>query len=736
VALSIVTPNYKQVVTSDYNAYWVPNGSIGSLSNLSTEGFSIPSPPMAKTLNQWRALTGLDMNSVEGNMVPEFVSTTPGSENLHIQPNVVGSIVGNRGVVIAALTTDIDGNPRGASSVAGRYDIGADEFTGRVNNFDLMAEDISAPYGYRASTGQYSDAEYIMSDSLVPFVARIRNFGGSPIAAGTVIGDISYLQPVNGSAVGVISRQTLYSPVDVSQSQTVSFGTFMPMTLRELGLTDPFYGSNPNVTPVYRLRVTTGTDDVLGNNVYTKFVRFYVQRSTREVMMSVENYNGSTVGAANIANKLNSDTLVAAMRSIFWDRADGVAKEDYDLFERDKWPSDNLNFAPWRTMVWGQGSESTGLLPQERAALKNMLLAGNSFVKRNLVIAGQDIVRIHDVALTASNGQLADRDFVNNYLRATYVRNTVPADYSGRRIRGVQITPGKYEVLQPTGFAGDGAPLPAVVRATAGTGIARAAHNFVDETLPTTADSASGVATAAPGRNVVFYSFDWRHAGRFAFEADRSGAQRLLLGAFDFIDQYSLVLPVKLVRFDAYQSAASAVSLEWATTSESEVSAMEIERATLTRSETGVVTGAFHVVDRTSPAGTPTRGANYQVVDRGVTAGSEYVYRLVTVNIEGARTVEAERQVKIAAGAAGYDLVALPNPMRTSGRIEYRVPTGQTVRVALFDAQGREVRELVSTASGSGVVELPVAELASGSYTVRLMTSSGAARTETVVIAK
>jgi hypothetical protein len=124
IGVVITAPNYKTTMTSDYNAFDVPNGYTGALAIISTAGFSVPSPQMAKTLNQWRALTGLDMNSVEGDVTREFVSTNPGTENLHIQPNLLGSIVGNRGAVITGMTQDIDSEPRGAAGVAGRYDIG------------------------------------------------------------------------------------------------------------------------------------------------------------------------------------------------------------------------------------------------------------------------------------------------------------------------------------------------------------------------------------------------------------------------------------------------------------------------------------------------------------------------------------------------------------------------------------------------------------------------------------
>jgi len=436
------------------------------------------------------------------------------------------------------------------------------------------------------------------------------------------------------------------------------------------------------------------------------------------------------------SNKLNADTLIAALNQINWNRADGVGTEDYDLFERDKWPVTDLNFVPWQTVIWAQGADANGLVPQVRVALKAMLSSGDLYNRKNLVMAGQEVARVHDVALTATNGQVADQDFVQNYLRAHYTMNTTPADYSNRRIRGVAITPGKYELIAPTGVAGDLAPTPAALRTTTGAGIARATHAYVDQTAGGL-DTMAGVAATATVYNSVYYAFDWRHAGRFQFEPTKSGAQRLLLGALDYIDQFRGILPVELTTFNAYQSDRAAVTVDWTTASETKIAGLEIERATVTRNETGVVEGVYSVIDHKAPQGTPTSGANYTSIDPNVRVGSEYSYRLVSVGLDGSRSVEETRMVKISAdGASAMSLTVLPNPVKTSGAIEYRLAAGTTARVVLFDATGRQVSVLSESVNGSGSIALPVTELASGVYTVRLETGSGAQLTAKVTVQK
>jgi hypothetical protein len=454
--------------------------------------------------------------------------------------------------------------------------------------------------------------------------------------------------------------------------------------------------------------------------------------------VSVENFQTAMpTTAAAISNKLNTDSLLSALNQISWDRADGAGADDYDLFERDKWPQTGLDFTAWRTVIWSQGEEAQGLLPEERMALKELLGSGDLYWRKNLVMAGQEVARIHDVDLTASNGMIADRDFVRNYLRAEYRGMTTPSNYDGRRIQGVAVNPGKYELVKATGVANDPAPMPGALRTTPGEGIARAAYSYVEQTVAT-ADTTAGVAATSGLYNSVYYAFDWRHAGRFAFEPEKSGVRRLLLGALDYIDQFRGVVPVDLVSFEAQQIGRSAaVSVEWSTASEVDVAAMEVERAEVVRSESGERVGSYGMVDRVLPRGSATSGAEYRLTDRGVKLGGEYRYRVVAVNVDGTRDVSEVRVVKVLGGAVeGMSLTVKPNPMRESGSVAYRVSGGSTVRVVLYDVTGREVAVLAERGESSGEVVIPVTELSSGVYTLRVESSSGEVLSEQITVQK
>jgi hypothetical protein len=326
---------------------------------------------------------------------------------------------------------------------------------------------------------------------------------------------------------------------------------------------------------------------------------------------------------------------------------------------------------------------------------------------------------------------------VRTYLRAEYRGGTTPANYDGRRIQGVRVTPGKYERVRATGVVNDPAPMPGVLRVTTGEGIAAATHSYVDQSV-VTADTMAGVAATAGLYNSIYYAIDWRHAGRFEFEPEKSGVRRMLLGALDYIDQFRGVLPVDLVSFDAQQIGRSAaVSVEWATASEVDVAAMEVERAEVIRTEAGESVGEYGRVDRVLPRGSATSGSEYRVTDRGVKLGGAYRYRVVAVNVDGTRELSDVREVRVLGGAAAeLQVTVRPNPMRESGSVSYRMTSGSTVRVALYDVTGREVAVLAERGESSGEVVIPVTELSSGIYTIRVTSSTGAVLSEQITVQK
>ncbi len=730
-------------VESDYNLIWAPNGAVGGIQHVSPQGFDLPSPPVAVDLAQWQYLTGLDLNSVVGNVIPEFKSLTPGSEDLHLNPQLTRSIAGNRGTRLTDVPTDIDGEPRTQAVNIGRYDIGADEFWGVVHNIDIVADNVLPQYGYRATAGLFSDAEYMMTGPNVPLTARVRNVGGNPVASTAVTLDVEYW---NGSTWINAMSATRQTSVDISEASDVAFGDFTPQTMLQLGLNDPKFGTmRPNVTPIYRFVVQTGNDGDLTNNRFEKTVRFFVLRSKTESIISVENYApaGTALPADPIAlgNRLNSDSLLAAFSQIQWARTGanvGAATFDYDLFERDRWPQYALNFAPWQLTIWAQGEETTGLTPEERLAIKAQQNAWNQWRPAGLLLMGQEIARIHDVPLNATNGHVADRDFVRNYLRAEYRGATNPAAYNNLRIQGLRITNGRFEMVNPTGVTGDADPRPSVLRATSGDGVAQGTHYFVDHnSTSTTGDSVGGMTVAALTRAAVFYAIDIRHFGRFAPEANRSGVQRVVLGALDFLDQYGIVLPVDLVSFDAEQTGRETVTLRWKTAAEKDLIGLELDRAEVLKTEAGERLSNYQTVAKRTPEGSPTTVTTYREIDQNVRTGREYQYRLISVEKDGSRHEMATVRVEVIGSGKGfYSLEVHPNPVVNVGEITWTAPRGETAEMVIVDAAGSIVQSTSIISEGEGSMQIDVRDFASGQYIVRLVTSRGQVITRTLQVRK
>jgi hypothetical protein len=257
-----------------------------------------------------------------------------------------------------------------------------------------------------------------------------------------------------------------------------------------------------------------------------------------------------------------------------------------------------------------------------------------------------------------------------------------------------------------------------VLRATGGEGVAQGTHWYVEHTG---ADSLAGMTAAELDRATVFYATDIRHWGRFAPEADRSGVQRVVLGAIDFLDQYGTVLPVELVSFEATQTGRETVSLTWETSAEIDVAKMTIERAEVIGGVAGEEFGAIAQIGERIAEGDATSGANYSLVDATVRSGAVYEYRLVSVELDGTEEIVSRQRVEIRGGAgSALDLVVLPNVVTETGVISWRAPRGVEARLEIIDNRGVVVRSEVLSGESSGELRIAAGDLASGNYVVVL----------------
>ncbi len=262
------------------------------------------------SLGQWKGWTGQDINSVVGNFINDHVAsnTSPSVMRINQNPVPIGSILDRRGDRIGAGMVDLDGDPRGLNGA--RFTIGADEFIGRLYVNDIEAIEIISPVAYRAGSGTFADAEYIMTQAPVNVTARMRNNGSASQSGVTITAEIrdQFNTPV--------ATNTKVVTLSSGESNDINFDfNFTPLTYSDLGqgAPSPFTAMSRNVTPVYTLNVFTPTDENTSNNQSSKQVRFYLMRSPIRMVNSAAavtaNPNSSSTSFNDLVGRLNFDSL-------------------------------------------------------------------------------------------------------------------------------------------------------------------------------------------------------------------------------------------------------------------------------------------------------------------------------------------------------------------------------------------------------------------------------------------
>jgi len=199
-----------------------------------------------------------------------------------------------------------------------------------------------------------------------------------------------------------------------------------------------------------------------------------------------------------------------------------------------------------------------------------------------------------------------------------------------------------------------------------------------------------------------------------------SGYELMPRGLTDFYPDGAL--PVELVSFEAVAGDRQ-VKLTWITASETDNDHYYLLRSTDDNAS------SFTRVSNDIPATNSPNGSTYQYVDRQVTTGITYYYKLVDVDINGNETVH-----QTVAEATPYFMVnpveiteyALhanyPNPFNPTTSIIFDLPVASSVSLTVSDILGREVATLVNgnRSAGRHLVTFDASELASGIYFYRI----------------
>lgn len=741
---------------SNKNAFWTPNASIVRFVEIShtSQIVSVGTNDEFSNLAQWRNWTNQDLNSIYGDWTVDMVFNGI-APNQQLRVNLVptpprGSILNNRGERILAIKSDIDGNARGGAGLG--YDIGASEFDGQLYVNDNEAVSILSPSAYRRTTGPTSDAEYIMTKAPVDVRAQVQNNGSLPssntkvrvqIFLQTAASNNAGMSPAQFNATAVVDR-TVSVTMNSGDIKTVTFNipNWTPQVYAGMGAyTVPTQFSNMtfNVTPLYRIDVSLQSDENNANNLASKTVRFYLQRSQMSVVLSARGSNAGILTGAptttTIAGRLNADTALKAFGYIGWVNDPSTNNYAYDVFDRTSWEDRAVDYSIYRTMFWSH--DNTAFTRGERDDIRNFIGAGTTSSKKNLALYSQEPARRH-IGLDPVN----DEAFVRNVLRATNVSPGTPtpappvgANYSGKFVNGMAIARNSSELISRTGFLNDGDPIPGLVRVysdASTSGIANNAYSYRrgDRTTP---DSIMGVATASLTANVVFLSVDWRH---FARTVTRTGIERALRGTIDFfVTNGGTVVPVELSLFDA-KARGTNVDVFWSTASEKNTDHFTVERAPI--GITGIASrNAFTTVTTVSAAGNSTKHIDYRHTDENVAAGS-YLYRLTAVDMDGSSTQSDEVQVTIVDGTNALWMSDVsPNPVSNDASISFVIPTSGNVELKLFSVSGTEVLTIVNgdMSAGRHDVNMSAANLPAGSYRLVLRAGDNMA-TKTVTVVK
>lgn len=729
-----LSTNAPAALVSNRNAFHAPNAGIARFIEISETSELVAAGDQTEfqTIAQWRNWTKQDINSSVGDFVAEheFQGIAPNQRlRVKVTPQApIGSILNNRGERINSLTVDIDGNIRGEAGTG--YDIGADEFNGRLYITDLEVVDILSPASYRRLSGTTSDAEYVMTKAPIDVQARTRNNGALAVTNARVRLRI-FMETVNSNNTNAANPTFNLAPiVDRTLTADMASGALRDLTFSNLnwtptvyfgltGYTTPtrFASMAANVTPRYRIEVSVPSDENMGNNVQSKVVRFYIQKSQMNIIVSTRhsdvNILSGTPTGTQIAGRLNGDSLMKSMADLGWRNDPANNSYAYDVFERGAWEERAVNYNIYRSMFWAH--DQSALTRTERDDIRNFIKSGSPQNKKNLAIGSQELPRRH-IGLNVIN----DESFVRTVLRATNAAPGTPVppptnSYHNRRITGSAIARNSTETVVRTGFNGDADPVPALVRlysdATT-SGLANPAY-FYRRGDRTTTDSIMGTAVAGLNVNTVYLGVDWRHYNR---PEVRTGGERVLRGIIDFFETNGgTVVPVELASFDA-QGRGNDVDVFWSTASEANSDRFEVERATV--SETG--TSEFALVTTVPAAGNTTERRDYRVADKDLAAGT-YLYRLHMVDIDGSSARSQEVEVTVGDTRNLWISTITPNPVTTAATVEFGSAVTVAGDVKLYNMAGQEVVTMFVGEMIAGqptTAEFNAANLPSGVYTI------------------
>lgn len=177
----------------------------------------------------------------------------------------------------------------------------------------------------------------------------------------------------------------------------------------------------------------------------------------------------------------------------------------------------------------------------------------------------------------------------------------------------------------------------------------------------------------------------------------------------------NLPLPVNLLSFEA-SLQDSEILLRWATGSEKDNSHFDIERK--------IEGGTFELIGTVQGKGTVNYTSNYLFIDRDVSSGHIYFYRLKQVDFDGKYEYSQIRSVKVIDENHGI-LEIHPNPTKGLVNLTYQssLSEDEELEITLFNSTGKVVeRKTVPCCNQDFTLNL--ASIRNGIYYIELRTKT------------
>jgi hypothetical protein len=296
--------------------------------------------------------------------------------------------------------------------------------------------------------------------------------------------------------------------------------------------------------------------------------------------------------------------------------------------------------------------------------------------------------------------------------------NTSTAPTSGSFIKGSSLaSPGNIAVLFDN-VAGNGRPLAMTVIESIGTTIASTISGYGvssgdwNTIIPNS--NANGVKridqySISSGSSLFYNQSSNGTWGTTVTANPASGNTPLIISSSD------APLPVNFIGFSVTQLGKNNL-LSWSTASEQNNAGFEVQRST-----DGTTYENIGFVKSLSATGNSSSPLSYSFTDFNPLGLQQY-YRLKQTDLDGKSAYSAIVLVKREAPATLTVTKVYPNPSTSSIYINAACPAATTLQLSIVDMNGRVVgRKQVNAMTGNNGFDMPVTQLAPGTYLLQVL---------------